>query len=62
MYNLQKGYTMASELIKLNDGLFVEIDKAGEQIEDISGGNASVVDSSMQKLTDFIKASLSPIF
>ena len=52
---------MASELIKLKDGLLIEIDKSGEEIESISGGNASSVEGSVEKVKEVIQKFLSPI-
>src|SRR5438552_12428213 len=41
---------MVSKLIKLNDGILVEVEVASDEVQQISGGAAKKVDATLEKI------------
>ncbi len=52
---------MATKLIELEDGTFIEIEAPGDQIEQISGGSADRVESSIDKIKDILLKTCRPL-
>lgn len=52
---------MATKLIELEDGTLLEIDVLGEQVEQISGGMADKVNSSLNKIKPILINTCKPI-
>lgn len=52
---------MASKLIKLDDGTLVEVEVAGDEVQQISGGLAEKVHATMNKIKDTLLKTCQPI-
>jgi hypothetical protein len=52
---------MASKLIKLDDGTLVEVEVAGDEVQQISGGLAEKVDATMNKIKPVLLRTCQPI-
>lgn len=52
---------MASKLIKLDDGTLVEVEVAGDEVQQISGGLAEKVEASMNKIKPVLLKTCQPI-
>lgn len=52
---------MASKLIKLADGTLVEVETAGDEVQQISGGLAEKVDAAMGKMKPVLLKTCHPI-
>src|SRR5712691_9838252 len=52
---------MASKLIKLDDGTLVEVEVAGDEVQQISGGLAEKVDATMNKIKPVLLKTCQPI-
>ena len=52
---------MATKLVELEDGILVEIDVPGEQIEQISGGMAKRVTATIDKIKPILINTCKPI-
>lgn len=52
---------MASKLIKLKDGIFVEIESEGDQVTAIAGGVANRVDTAIDSIKPLILRACRPI-
>ncbi len=51
---------MASRLIKLEDGTFVEVEAAGDEVQQISGGAAEKVNATLDKIKDSLLKTCQP--
>jgi len=52
---------MASRLIKLDDGTLVEVEVAGDEVQQIAGGLAEKVDATMNKIKPILLRTCQPI-
>ena len=52
---------MASRLIKLEDGTLVEVEVAGDEVQQISGGLAEKVDATINKIKPVLLKTCQPI-
>lgn len=52
---------MANKLIKLEDGTFVEVEVAGDEVQQISGGLAKKVDTTLNKIKPVLLKTCQPI-
>ena len=52
---------MASKLIKLEDGTLVEVEVAGDEVQQISGGLAEQVDATIDKMKPVLLKTCQPI-
>ena len=52
---------MGKKLIELEDGVLVEVEVPGEQVEEISGGFAQRVEASLEKVQPILVKSCRPI-
>ena len=52
---------MASRLIKLDDGTLVEVEVAGDEVQQIAGGLAENVHATMNKIKDVLLKTCQPI-
>src|SRR5205085_12578070 len=52
---------MASKLIQLEDGTLVEVEVAGDEVRQISGGLAEKVDATMNKIKPVLLKTCQPI-
>jgi hypothetical protein len=52
---------MANRLIKLDDGTLVEVEVAGDEVQQISGGLAENVHATMNKIRDALLKTCQPI-
>jgi hypothetical protein len=52
---------MASRLIKLEDGTLVEVEVAGDEVQQISGGLAEKVDATIDKIKPVLLKTCQPI-
>src|SRR5713226_3510340 len=52
---------MASKLIKLEDGTLVEVEVAGDEVQQISGGLAEKVDATLNKIKPVLLKTCQPI-
>ncbi len=52
---------MASKLIRLEDGLLVEVEVTGSEVQQISGGLAEKVDATMDKIKPVLLKTCQPI-
>jgi len=52
---------MASELIKLKDGILVEIENSDNHVEQIAGGLAKKVDENIDIIVPLLKRVISPL-
>lgn len=52
---------MASELIKLENGVLIEIENSDNNIEQISGGSANQLDKNIDIIVPLLKRVISPL-
>ena len=52
---------MATKLVELENGILVEVDVPGEQIEQISGGMAERVDATIEKIKPLLVNAVKPV-
>jgi hypothetical protein len=58
---VKRGVAMASKLIKLEDGTLVEVEVAGDEVQQISGGLAEKVDATIDKMKPVLLKTCQPI-
>src|SRR5215471_9381130 len=56
-----KGAAMASKLIKLKDGTLVEVEVTGTEVQQISGGFAKKVDTTIDSMKEVLSKACQPI-
>ena len=52
---------MASELIKLEDGVLIEVENSDNHIEQISGGSANQLDKNIDVVVPLLKRVIAPL-
>jgi Trypsin-co-occurring domain 1 len=52
---------MATKLVRLGDGILVEVEVPPDEAQEISGGTASTVDATLEQIRPIILAAAQPI-